>query len=70
MTLWVSPMSAGITDKHCLLSYTDLVRCGGLNRNGPLRLIYSNAPWVIREWCYLSGIRRCGLVRVGMTFLE
>lgn len=47
---------------------TDLVSCGGLNRNGPLRLMYLNAPLVIRESSYLSRIRGRGLVRAGVAF--
>jgi hypothetical protein len=41
-----------------------------LNENapGPHRLIFECV--VIREWHYLRGIRRCGLVEVGVAFLE
>jgi hypothetical protein len=39
--------------------------CGGLNRNGPHRLIYLNT------WHRGSGtVRRCGLIGVGVAFLE
>jgi hypothetical protein len=41
------------------------VKCGGLNRYGPHRLLYLDA------WPIGSGtIRRCGLVGVGVTLFD
>jgi hypothetical protein len=39
--------------------------CGGLNRNGPYRLMCLNA-WLIGS----GAIKICGLVRAGMALLE
>ena len=41
------------------------VECGGLNRYGSLRLMCLNA-WPIRS----GTIRRCGLIEVGVPYLE
>ena len=43
--------------------------CGGLNKNGPHRLIYFGCL-VIMEGHHLAGIRRCGLLRIDVALFS
>ena len=51
----VCPLQAVEPGRCC---FTTLCQCGGLNENGPLRLIGNGT------------IRKCGLVKVGVALLE